>query len=75
VGDTSGTTTVRETERKYESDGPVDAGLVAKLAAAAGGATDGDGPAEFALSATLLRHRGPAACPFRADPAPASRRQ
>jgi hypothetical protein len=52
VGDTSGTTTVRETERKYESDGPVDAGLVAKLAAAAGGATDGDAPAEFALSAT-----------------------
>jgi CHAD domain-containing protein len=52
VGDTSGTTTVRETERKYESDGPVDAGLVAELAAAAGGATDGDAPAEFALSAT-----------------------
>jgi CHAD domain-containing protein len=57
VGDTSGTTTVRETERKYESDGPVDAGLVAEIAATAAGAPDRDAPTppeptEFALSAT-----------------------
>jgi hypothetical protein len=54
VGDTSGTTTVRETERKYESDGPLDAGLVAELATAIAGAPDRDAPTptEFALSAT-----------------------
>jgi hypothetical protein len=34
VGDTSGTTTVRETERRCESDGPLNAGLVAELATA-----------------------------------------
>jgi inorganic triphosphatase YgiF len=56
VGDTSGTTTVRETERKYESDGPLDAGLVAELATAIAGAPDRDAPTpqepmEFALSA------------------------
>ena len=44
MGDTSGTTTVRETERKYESDGPLDAGLVAELGAAAAGASDRDAP-------------------------------
>ena len=57
MGDTSGTTTVRETERKYESDGPLDAGLVAELATATAGAPDRDAPTpreptEFALSAT-----------------------
>jgi CHAD domain-containing protein len=57
VGDTSGTTTVRETERKYESDGPLDPGLVAELANATAGAPDRDVPApreptEFVLSAT-----------------------
>jgi hypothetical protein len=40
----SGTTTVRETERKYESDGPLDAGLVAELATAIAGAPDRDAP-------------------------------
>ena len=57
MGDTSGTTTVRETERKYESDGPLDADLVAELATATAGAPDRDAPTpreptEFALSAT-----------------------
>ena len=57
MGDTSGTTTVRETERKYESDGPLDAGLIAELATATAGAPDRDAPTppeptEFALSAT-----------------------
>jgi len=64
VGDTSGTTTVRETERKCESDGPVDAGLVAELGAAAAGAPDRDAPTpreptEFALSATAVYGSSP----------------
>jgi CHAD domain-containing protein len=42
--------TVRETERKYESDRPLDPDLVAALAAAAGCAPPRP-PAEFALSA------------------------
>ena len=51
------TTTVRETERKYESDGPLDAALIAELATATAGAPDRDAPTpreptEFALSAT-----------------------
>ncbi len=44
MGDMSGTTTVREIERKYESDGPLDAGLVAELATAIAGAPDRDAP-------------------------------
>ena len=42
--------TVRETERKYESDGPLDPGLVAELATAAGCVAPAP-PAQHALSA------------------------
>jgi CHAD domain-containing protein len=52
VGNGSGTKTVRETERKFESAEPVDAGLVAELAAALGCAPPTTPPAEFTLSAT-----------------------
>ena len=52
------TTTVRETERKYSGE-PIDADLVAALAAAAAEITQGSagpprGPAEFALSAVYF---------------------
>jgi hypothetical protein len=62
VGHTSGTTTVRETERKYESDGPLDAGLVAELAVVLAGARDRDAPTpreptEFALTAPTTTPR------------------
>ena len=46
----SDVTTVRETERKYSSDGPLEPDLVAALAAAAGCVAPAP-PAEFALSA------------------------
>ena len=62
MGDTSGTTTVRETERKYESDGPLDAGLIAELATAIAGALDRDAPTpreptEFVLTAPTTTPR------------------
>jgi CHAD domain-containing protein len=52
VGNGSGTKTVRETERKFESAEPVDAGLIAELATALGCAPPTTAPAEFTLSAT-----------------------
>ena len=77
MGDTSGTTTVRETERKYESDGPLDTGLVAELATAIAGAPDRDAPTptEFALSATYYDTADLRLARSGADPAPSPRRQ
>jgi CHAD domain-containing protein len=52
VGNLSGTTRVRETERKYESADPVEAGLIGEVASAAGCVLPAGAPTEFTLSAT-----------------------
>jgi CHAD domain-containing protein len=51
VDKSAGAKAVRETERKYESTAPLDPGLVAELAAAAGCVPPDGAPAQFELSA------------------------